>query len=189
MLAQFGRQFGLGNGLRLFHKPVPAVLLDLLGDMIGQIIGAGTGDILILKTPNAVELRLIHPIKQGLEFGFSLAGVADNEGRPQGDLWAIFAPGGNLIERFGRCGGAGHAFEHIGMGVLKGNVEIGQDQPLGHQRDQMAHMRVGVDIMQPHPSAQLPQFAGQIGDMRAQIALGCRFNINAIGAGVLRDHQ
>ena len=189
MLPQFCRQFGLGNRLRFFHKPVPALLLDLIRDMIGQIIGAGTGDILILKTSNPVELRLIHPVEQRLELCFSLAGVADNEGRAQGDLWAIFAPSGNLIQRFGCRSGAGHAFEHIWMSVLKGNIEIGQDQPLSHQRDQMAHMRVRVDIMQPHPSAQLPQFAGQIGDMRAQISLGSRLNINAIGAGVLGDDQ
>ena len=61
--------------------------------------------------------------------------------------------------------------QRIGMGVLERNVEIGQDQPLGHQRDQLAHMRVGVDVMQPHPGAQPPQIARQIGDMGAVAAI------------------
>ena len=71
------------------------------------------------------------------------------------------------------------------MCVLERNVEIGQDQPLAHQGNQVAHMWVGVNIMQPHPSAQLPQFAGQIGYMGADVSLCRCLNINAIGAGVL----
>ena len=47
--------------------------------MIGQVVGARAGDVLILKTANPVELRLIHPIEQGLKLCFSLAGIADDE--------------------------------------------------------------------------------------------------------------
>ena len=78
-LAQFGREFSLGNGLCLLHKPAPALLLDIFGYMIGQVVGARAGDVLILKTANPVELRLIHPIEQGLKLCFSLAGIADDE--------------------------------------------------------------------------------------------------------------
>ena len=80
------------------------------------------------------------------------------------------APGGDLVQRPGGGGGAGHAAQRVGMGVLEGDVEIGQDQPLGHQRDQLAHMRVGVDVVQPHPGAEPAQFAGEVGDMGAHLA-------------------
>ena len=79
------------------------------------------------------------------------------------------------------------------MGVLEGNVEVGQHQPLGHQRHQLAHMGVGVDIVEPHPSAQAAQLAGEIGDMGAHLAALPRrevmLAVHAIGRGVLRDHQ
>ena len=71
--------------------------------------------------------------------------------------------------------------------MLKRDIEIGQDQALRHQGDQIANMRVGVDIMQPHPNAQLTQLLRQIGDMRADLPLGRGFDIDTIGAGVLRD--
>ena len=54
-------------------------------------------------------------------------------------------------------------------------------------------MRVGVDIMQPYPGAELAQFLGEVIELRldrpaAIIALGI-FDIDAIGAGILADDQ
>ena len=75
------------------------------------------------------------------------------------------------------------------MRVLKRYIQIRQDQPLGHERDQIAHMRVGIDIMQPHPSAQRSQIARQISNMGAVAARFGVFDIHPVGAGVLRDDQ
>ena len=50
-----------------------------------------------------------------------------------------------------------HGFEHLGRGVLKGNVEVGQDLAFRHQRQHGVHMRVGVDVVQPHPGAKRAQ--------------------------------
>lgn len=75
--------------------------------------------------------------------------------------------------------------------MLKRDIEVGQHAILWvrHQRDQIAHMGVGVHIMQPHPRAQLAQLAGQIGDVAAHLAVFPRMHvilaIQTIGAGVL----
>jgi hypothetical protein len=54
-------------------------------------------------------------------------------------------------------------------------------------------MGVGIDVVQPHPSAQLAQFSRQISDVATHLAIlppvHIVFTIKAIGAGVLRDHE
>ena len=81
------------------------------------------------------------------------------------------------------------------MRMLEGDVEIGQ-QPVrrvGHQRDQVAHIWVGIDVVQPHPCAELSQFAGEIKDMAAHLAVFPRvcviLAIKPVGAGVLADYK
>ena len=45
-------------------------------------------------------------------------------------------------------------------GVLEGDVEVGQHEAFRHQRDHRIDMGVGIDVVQPHPSAvALGQFA------------------------------
>ena len=83
--------------------------------------------------------------------------------------------------------------------MLERNVQIGRQQPFGHQRDHIINMRIGIDIMQPDPRgmavnrAQSAQFASQIGHMRTHLrALPfARFvsDVDAIGRGILTDHQ
>jgi len=55
-------------------------------------------------------------------------------------------------------------------GVLERNVEIGKDQSLGHQRDDLVDVRIGIDIVEPHPGTQLAELAGQIGHVGAHLA-------------------
>ncbi len=69
-------------------------------------------------------------------------------------------------------GGAGHAAERVGVGVLEGDVEIGQHEAFGHQRDQVADMGVGVDVVEPHPGAERAEVAGEVGDMGAVVPFG-----------------
>ena len=56
------------------------------------------------------------------------------------------------------------------MAVLERDVEIGQDRALGHERDQVADMGVGIDVVEPHPGAERAEFAGEIGDVAADRA-------------------
>ena len=86
-----------------------------------------------------------------------------------------------------------HALEHVGRGVLERNVEIGQNLAFGHQRNDVVDMRVGVDVMQPHPDAEFAERACEIDELRAHLAAAPRarrvFDVETIGRGVLRDHQ
>ncbi len=147
--------------------------------MIRQIVGPRTFDVLVLKAANAVELCFIHPIEQGLKFGLGLAGVADDKGGSQGDVGTFSAPSGDLIQGTGGSGRAGHAAQNVWMGVLERNIQIGQHAVcrVRHQRDQIAHMRVRVDVMQPNPSAKAAQLAGQVSDVTADLAVLPRVQI------------
>ena len=77
--------------------------------------------------------------------------------------------------------------------MLQRHVQVRQQQAVGHQRDQRVHVRVGVHVMQAHPHAQLAQRAGQRQQVGAQrptaVKAGAVFDVHAVGAGVLRDHQ
>ena len=58
-------------------------------------------------------------------------------------------------------------FEHLGRGMLERNVEIGQHLALGHQRNHVVDMRVGIDVVQPHPDAEFAERACEIDEFRA----------------------
>ena len=55
---------------------------------------------------------------------------------------------------FSCAAGRAHAFEDFRRRVLERNVEIGQHFPFCHQRDDIVHVRIGIDIVQPHPNTQ-----------------------------------
>jgi hypothetical protein len=86
-----------------------------------------------------------------------------------------------------------HRLEHARAGVLERNVEVGQDAPFRHQRDDLVHVRVRVDVMQPYPGAQLAQPAAQVEEARLVFAVapaaGRVLQVRAVGAGVLRDDE
>ena len=77
--------------------------------------------------------------------------------------------------------------------MLQGQVEIGEDHAVGHQGDEVVDVWIGIDIVHPHPGGQLPQAArqgDQIGLERAPLPeVRPVAQVQAIGAGVLRDHQ
>ena len=81
--------------------------------------------------------------------------------------------------------------------MLERYIEIGREKPISHQRDDIVDMGVGVDIVQPYPwpdairPSQSPEFAGEVGHMRAHFAAVERArlmtDIDPIGRGVLAD--
>src|SRR5215831_1565531 len=77
--------------------------------------------------------------------------------------------------------------------MLKRDIEIGQHLTLCHQRDDLVHMRVGVDVMQPHPGAELAKCAGEIEKLRPHLAPLPRarriFEVGPVGGSVLRNNQ
>ncbi len=96
-------------------------------------------------------------------------------------------------KRLFRRGRAAHGFEHGGRGVLEGDVEVGQDLALGHQRDDAIDVRIGIDVVQAHPGAELAKRCAQILEARRQRAalpLALRvLEVEAVGARVLADDQ
>ena len=64
-----------------------------------------------------------------------------------------------------------HVLQHLRRGVLERNVEIGQDLALGHQRDDLVDMRIGVDVVHADPDAELAEFAGKVEEFGAHLAI------------------
>ena len=84
------------------------------------------------------------------------------------------------------------AFSTVGRGVLERDVEIGQDLALRHQRDDLVDMRVGIDVVQAHPGAELAELLRGRGTARAPrgpASGSSRIHVDAIGRGVLRDDE
>ena len=77
----------------------------------------------------------------------------------------------DALQRLFLRGRALHALEHVGRRVLERDVEIGQHLALGHQRDDVVDMRVGIDVMQPHPDAEFAQRACKIDELGAHLAV------------------
>ena len=63
--------------------------------------------------------------------------------------------------------------------MLEGDVEIGQHLALGHQLDHVVDMRIGIDVVQPHPGAERAEFAGEVEEPRRDLAVapGARRNL------------
>ena len=94
-------------------------------------------------------------------------------------LGQMSAPGADALERFFLRRRPAHAFEHGGARVLERHVEVGQHFAVRHQRDHLVDVRVGVDVMQPHPDAELAELAREIEKFRPHLAAlpGARLRI------------
>ena len=139
------------------HEAVPALFLDFLGHGAGEIVGRGAGNRLVAEAADAGELRLAHPVEQELEILLGLAGEADDERRSDGKVGAHLAPAADALQRLFLRRRAAHRFQHLRRGVLEGDVEVRQDLALGHQRNDVVDMRIGIDVVQAHPDAELAQ--------------------------------
>src|ERR1700722_6365883 len=182
-----------GNLLLPRHQRVPALLLDILGHRITERIRRRSRDRLILEAADPIDLGLHEPVEQIGEIGIGLAGKTDDERRAQGQVGALLAPSLDSSQRLVLRGRAFHGLEDFRAGVLKGNIEIGQDFSFRHQTDDVIDMRVGVDILQPHPGAEFAELLGEVEELRAALAIfpGARgvFQIDAIGGSILRNDQ
>ena len=104
------------------------------------------------------------------------------------------------LEHLRLVGGALHGLEHLGAGVLEGDVEVGEDRALGHQRDDAVDVRIGVDVMEADPGgvafrrAEIAHGGGEVGHVGADLTAGLErvggvLQVEAVGAGVLADDQ
>ncbi len=134
-----------------------------------------------------------------MEILFGFAGEADDEARTDRDVGCDRAPRLQPFEHLCFVRRALHRLQNLRARVLEGDVQIRRQQPLGHQRDHRIDVRIGIDIVEPHPrratfaGAKLAEFAGEVGHVRTHF-MTLPFarlvpDIDAIGRGVLADHQ
>ena len=80
------------------------------------------------------------------------------------------APAADALERVHRMGGPAHQLQDARAAVLERDVEVGQHLALGHQRDHVVHVRVRIDVVQPHPGAELAEFAREVDEAARDLA-------------------
>ena len=103
------------------------------------------------------------------------------------------APRANTIERVLGVGRTLHALEHARAAVLEGNVEVGQDATLGHQRHDLVDVRIRIHVVHADPDPETAQASCKLDEARFDFAatptrLGIT-QVRAVGTGVLRYHQ
>src|SRR5829696_3331824 len=178
--------------LRL-HEAMPALLLDLVRYRCGDVVGRGAADRLIPEAADTLELGLLEPGEQELEILVRLARKADDEGRADGKIRTDLAPAPDALRRLFLMRRPAHVLEYRRRGVLERNVEIGKHLAVGHELDGFVHMRVGVDVVQADPGAELAERLREIEKARPHLApapfAGRVFQIDPVGARVLRDDQ
>ena len=180
----------LGTDIRLqLHETRQTLLLDFFRNGIRQGIGGGAVHRRIGEGANPVELGLVDETQQLLEIVLGLAGKADDEGASDGQVRADIAPFLDALEILVDRARTFHQFQNARTGVLERDVQIRQELAFGHQRDDVVHMRVRVNVVQARPHAQLREactqvlHAGLVGFV-APLAFGVT-HIHAVGAGVL----
>ena len=86
-----------------------------------------------------------------------------------------------------------HGAQDVGGGVLERDIEVGKHAASRHQRHDLVYMGVGVDVMQPHPGAELAQLAGEVDEFGPHLAVPegarCVAQVEAIGTGILRNDE
>src|SRR5690554_2676486 len=183
-----------GDRLLVRHETLPALLLDLVRHRLqSQLLRRSTLHRGILETADTVQLRFGQPVEQVLEVLFGLAREADDEGRADGQIRADLTPFADPLQGSVFEGRPLHRFQHLRTGMLEGNIQVRQDLALGHQRDQLVHMGIGIDIVQTHPDAEFAQCLAHLGhaglDRTTVPETGAVLDIHAIGAGVLGNDQ
>src|ERR1700741_1671891 len=148
------------------HEAAVALLLHRRRDVTRERVGGRALHRRVLEAADTVEPGLLQPREQLLELLLGLARKADDEGAAQRQLRALGAPLCDAPQRVLGVRRAAHALEDLGTAVLERYVEIGQHAPLRHERDDLVHVRIGIDIVQPHPDAERAERAREIDEAR-----------------------
>src|SRR5262249_40075557 len=138
----------------LLHEALIALVLDLLRHRRGEPIGRRAIDRGVLEAPDAVDLRLVEPREQLLEFLLALTRKADDETAAQRQIGSHAPPRLDAAQSVLAVSRTTHAPQNLRTRVLKWNVEIGQHAGLPHQLDYLIDVRIGIDVMQAHPDTK-----------------------------------
>src|SRR3546814_9963892 len=108
---------------------------------------------------NAVELRFIQPIEKILEIRLCPAREDDDKAGTDSNVRTYFAPVPNPLQHFRFIGRAFHGLQDSGGGMLEWNVQIRCNKHSGHQRNDVIHMRIRIEIVQENQHTEAYQFA------------------------------
>src|SRR5580658_7428228 len=151
---------------RTLHEARMALVLHLGRDVAGEGVGCRALDGRVFEAADPVELRLLEPLEELGELGLGLPGKADDEGTAQRQLRTHAAPGAYARECVLGARWAAHAPQHRRAAVLERHVEVRQYASLGHERQHLIDVRVGVDVVQAYPHTQASEGARQIDEAR-----------------------
>ncbi len=126
---------------------MPALLFHRLGHGGRKLVRTRARNRLVAEAADAIELGLLEPIQQEAEVRFALAGKADDEGRADGQIRAYLTPAGDAPQYLLLRRRPAHAAQHRGRGVLEWDIEVGQHLAVRHQRDDLVHMRVRINVV------------------------------------------
>src|SRR5207253_8938463 len=182
------------DGLLVGHEALPTVLFDVIRYHVQiQVVGRCAFNWRVLEAADAIELGVGQPVEQVLEVFFGCGGETDDEGRTDDQVRADHAPVLDACQGLVFEGRAFHRLQHFRAGVLERDVQVRQDFSGGHQRDQLIDVRVRVNIVQANPDAEAAQRFAQFshaGFNRCAVPeAGAIFDVDTVGAGVLRNHQ
>ena len=147
----------------------------------------------VFENEGIIETDALHELARRRGVFRGLAGKTHDECRADGQIRTNSAPAADLLQGLFLRGGPFHPAQHIGTGMLKGNVQIGEYLAFGHQRNDLIDMRVWVDVMQPHPHTKLTERARKIEESCAHLAAfpvtRCVLDVDSIGRRVLGNNQ
>ena len=131
------------------------------GTASGSVVRGGALDRRIGEAADAVELRFLAGTASSSSNSASVSpGKPTMKVRADGDVGADLAPGADALERLLGVRRALHQLEDARARVLERHVEVGKDLALGHQRNDFVDVRIRIDVVQPHPHAELARARG-----------------------------
>ena len=178
----------------MLHQARAALFAHLLGQRAGQFVGASRP-----RPANRRRRRRGRAAAASRNSSSSSNSASVSPGKPVMKVRAnrqVRAPRGARR----RCARASsrrrrplHQLEDARAGVLERHVEVGQDLAFGHQRQQVVDVRIRIDVVQAHPDAEFAERLAQVEQLGlhrpAAPEAGAVLDVDAVGAGVLRDDQ
>ncbi len=186
-----------GDFLLKFHGLAVAGGLGFVGDLVLHFGGARTFFLRIGEDAEAFEPGAFDEVEEVFEFLFGFAREPDNEGGTDMDAGdACPDPGDEIFDVFGGSLAA-HEFEHAGVDMLEGHIDVAGDFfALGDAFDEFVAPVGGMGVQESDPeiAIDLVEFPEELGEGlafgRIHSGFGSGFFLPQIHAeigGVLAD--
>ncbi|CDE48212.1 putative membrane-associated oxidoreductase [Sutterella sp. CAG:351] len=128
-----------------------------------------------------------------LELFLRFTGETNHEGRADCEIRTDLAPLADPLKRLLGVRRTGHTAKHIGVRVLKRNIEVREDLPFRHQRNNAIHHRVRVHVVEADPETETAELDAEVfkTGMHGAAARERELiaEVRTVGRCVLRDHH